>query len=352
MEFVLGGARVQRVEPAVVADNDTAATSRASRPKRKRESQGRHWCFTLNNYTEDDLMFMVALGQAANDETRRELDYFIVGVEIAPQTGTPHLQGYMVTTKRLYFSAAKRLLGGERLHVEGAKGSSAQNREYCSKDHEFYEFGKLPEDPATKGGRKRKERLEQAWFCAIERRYDEIDKDISIPYWRQLQAIGAHYGSAVGTLQTLCNYWIYGPSGCGKSTLLRAFDPSQVYRKCEGKWWDHYSSQPIISIDDCDYHFFKASGARAIKLWFDHYPFHAETKGGTLVIRPKVAIFTSNYSLDECINWMPQEDQSAIKRRIKVVHHLGNLPGHPDPVRIIEHFRSDPIYANIMSAIK
>lgn len=48
----------------------------------------KRFCFTLNNYTEDDIK---KLQEYAQEWTQ----FAIIGKEIAPTTGTPHLQGYM-----------------------------------------------------------------------------------------------------------------------------------------------------------------------------------------------------------------------------------------------------------------
>jgi len=47
--------------------------------------KSRDWCFTLNNY------------KAIDEAILRQLDskYLIYGYETAPETGTPHLQGYV-----------------------------------------------------------------------------------------------------------------------------------------------------------------------------------------------------------------------------------------------------------------
>lgn len=99
-------------------------------------NQGTRWCFTLNNYSAEEL---TNLQQLFRDTTK--VKYGCYGLETAPGTGTPHVQGYVVccTNKRL--RGIKRLLGA-RVHCELARGSHAQNREYCSKEGgTFFESG-------------------------------------------------------------------------------------------------------------------------------------------------------------------------------------------------------------------
>jgi hypothetical protein len=67
----------------------------------------------------------------------------VFGREIAPTTGTPHLQGYV------HFERTKRLSGVRVLfphgtHLEPRRGTPEQAADYCKKDGDFEERGVLP----------------------------------------------------------------------------------------------------------------------------------------------------------------------------------------------------------------
>lgn len=47
-----------------------------------------YWCYTLSNYTEDDVIYLRTL----HLDGRNKVVYHIFQQEIAPETGTPHLQ--------------------------------------------------------------------------------------------------------------------------------------------------------------------------------------------------------------------------------------------------------------------
>jgi len=92
------------------------------------------WCFTLNNYVEDELVSLRAL-------LEKEARYAIFGKEVGKENQTPHLQGYISFRKNYRLKGIKSLLG-ERFHVEVAKGNEEQNFKYCSKENNYEEFGK------------------------------------------------------------------------------------------------------------------------------------------------------------------------------------------------------------------
>jgi len=52
--------------------------------------RSRNWCFTLNNYTEDEEQSFVDL------EGHKQIRYFIVGKEVGEEEHTPHLQGFII----------------------------------------------------------------------------------------------------------------------------------------------------------------------------------------------------------------------------------------------------------------
>lgn len=96
-------------------------------------TQSTGWCFTLNNYTDADEAALRSI----------PCRYMVYGREVAPTTGTPHLQGY------IHFERTKRLSGvravfPHRTHLEPRRGSPEQAANYCKKDGDFEERGVLP----------------------------------------------------------------------------------------------------------------------------------------------------------------------------------------------------------------
>lgn len=98
-------------------------------------SRGKNWCFTLNNYTNDEVDYI------SNLVINEKCTYIIYGKEIG-ESGTPHLQGFVSFDKRAYLNDVKRRVS-ERAHFETARNVNA-SIEYCKKDGDVFEDGDPP----------------------------------------------------------------------------------------------------------------------------------------------------------------------------------------------------------------
>jgi hypothetical protein len=114
-------------------------TDTTSQPPKKGKNMKRYrgFCFTLNNYTDEDLEILKNVS---------EVEYAIFGKEIAPTTLTKHIQGFIYFKLQKTISAVIKWFHGKGLkpHVEVCKGNIEQNITYCSKEGDFMEIGKRP----------------------------------------------------------------------------------------------------------------------------------------------------------------------------------------------------------------
>ena len=83
------------------------------------KKQAKRWCFTLNNYTNDEWLNVV------NRLTDKLVKYAVVGEETG-DSGTIHLQGYVRFQKIKRMAEVKRHVG-KRAHVEICRGSEEEN---------------------------------------------------------------------------------------------------------------------------------------------------------------------------------------------------------------------------------
>lgn len=97
----------------------------------------RNWCFTINNYTDEDIERMEDLGL----QIGTTLKYLVVGREVGEE-GTPHLQALIQFNKKLRLNQVKSYVGA-RAHCEIMRGTSTQASMYCKKDEDFLEYGTI-----------------------------------------------------------------------------------------------------------------------------------------------------------------------------------------------------------------
>lgn len=105
-----------------------------------RSPRSQRWCFTLNNPTEPE---KVALAQAGIENASQKITYLIVGRETG-ESGTPHLQGFVIFDGAISLATVKVRLGSDRYHLEAARAKSQTARDYCKKEGDFDEYGSFP----------------------------------------------------------------------------------------------------------------------------------------------------------------------------------------------------------------
>lgn len=137
-------------------------------------------CFTINNYDQDTLD-----GFERFFDEDKNIVFGVVGQEIG-ENGTPHLQGfvhYNVDRKKGGVKFWKDLLpGGDKSHLENARGTDADSEEYCSKEGVFIKVG-TPQETTDR------------WMLIYETAKTDlqaalaIDPEISIRHYHQLKAI-------------------------------------------------------------------------------------------------------------------------------------------------------------------
>lgn len=95
--------------------------------KKKQISPSKRWCFTLNNFTKEEV-----------EEIRSKVpilcDKYICGFEIG-ENGTPHIQGFLNFKKK---ARPMTEFGMPRIHWEKTRGSLKDNLNYCSKEAKVF----------------------------------------------------------------------------------------------------------------------------------------------------------------------------------------------------------------------
>ena len=286
------------------------------------EAKYRRWCFTINNY------------KSVPTSLPKNVDYLCYGKEVGKETGTPHLQGFVVFKSRVW-RPHKYFLDHGHGFFQPTKGTVQENIDYCSKDGDFTEFGRKPQDRnqqghhGARGGEVEIARWEEAWKAAKEGRIEDIPADIRSRYlntWLRVKSMNLPKPEELVSLE---NLWIVGPTGCGKSLWVHRTYPG-CYKKAFNKWWCGFDSDDpehaVVLLDDLHPSW---SDAVHLKNWGDYYPFMAEYKGGSTVIRPSKIIVTSNYHPAQVFK---EADLGPILRRFRVVS-VADLPPAPPKLK-------------------
>lgn len=279
----------------------------------------RNFCFTVNNASAADKEALQTLWDSGR------LRYLCFGMETG-SSGTPHLQGYVCygQNHKRTVVACRDDLGG-RAHVEIARGSHSQASEYCKKDGSFVEHGTLPaDDRRMAGGAANAERYAAAVALAKRGVIDEIPSDLLVRHYNAWKSIRQDNQIRVPDAVDCTGVWYVGPPGSGKSRTARDRFPS-AYLKQANKWWDGYpfgSDTAVILEELAPEHKWMANH---VKLWADRYAFMGETKGGQVMLRPKVICVTSNYEITDIWDGV---DAQAITRRFRIER----FPQHAPPV--------------------
>lgn len=127
-------------------------------------------------------------------------------------------------------------------------------------------------------------------------------------------------------IEKLANFWVFGEPNTGKSTLAQKFfednyPGEKVYwKEARSKWFDGITSDhSCLLIEDPDRQDFERPGFW--KRLLDKFPIRVETKGSSVVIRPKCIIITSNHAPEDCfsgVDLAAMMSRMVVKRATKV----------------------------------
>jgi len=244
--------------------------------------RGRNVCWTLHDYTEGDVAKLRAYAQATS--------YLVFGYEKCPDTGRPHLQGYLEWDNPHSILKFKKTIS-DKLHCEERRGTALQASNYCKYDdypenkvpNKYEEFGQL----SNQGNR-------TDWKQAVEqvRQGIPIDEIIDaqpqlVPAMRSLELLKVRQLKPLNRPVEVIVIW--GDAGTGKSRWAYDNYPD-LYSKPPTKWWDGYTGQKTVLLDD----FYGYIPYSELLNVLDRYPFHAEVKGGYVWAQWTTVIITSN----------------------------------------------------------
>nr|WAE42144.1 MAG: replication associated protein [Cressdnaviricota sp.] len=262
-------------------------------------SRNRSYVFTLNNYSDKDYSQICLLTPK----------YLIVGKEIAPTTGTPHLQGYIYLENAKSLSAIKSIFP-PATHFIAAKANATKNQAYCSKEGEFFEYG-TPPNPGKRSDIKAIKELVKQPGTTVRTLFDAATSYQSL----KMGMIGLSLYSNK-SLRDIKVYWFHGKSGTGKThEVYTTTDQEKTYWHSTAKWFQGYDAQEIAVFDDFRKDWF--SFPYLLRL-LDKYPMTVENKGGSTQWTPLTIYITAPESPEEMYK-NSDENLSQLTRRITLI---------------------------------
>lgn len=299
----------------------------------KQGGQYINWTFTLNNYTEAEVVLLKSL------VLTNQVKYIIFGYEVG-ENGTPHLQGYVELLKRIRLTGLKKIMPA-RGHYSARLGTQQQAIDYCRKGEQSKKewdelktkgpnFGKNAKVielgvKQTQAGStlSEKDNLVQERLISMREKIKNgiTEKDL----YDEEPLMCARFPKYVSK----CLSWRkpairdnlkvelhVGPTLSGKTHQAFARFPNlynMPVKSGNTLWFPGYAGEQVVLLDDFKGGFTLDQFLRLT----DKYPIQVEDKGGFNWFSPSLIIITSNF---EEIHWYDyvkrQEHYLALKRRI------------------------------------
>lgn len=286
-----------------------------------REKRYRGWCFTLNNWKDEDLEAFKSWFITEN-----KANWCVIGKEIG-ERGTPHLQGAVYFRNPAGMTALKKC--HDKCHWENMRGTCEQNLDYCTKeDKEAFVWGTIPKQ----GTRADLEELRDEIMAG--KRFEEILVE---------RPTAVHqYGRTIAPLCTVASRlnekmwepeceWHYGSSGAGKTHVWKSqwkqpgtgrwIKLNRADWK-EHKWFEGYDRHENVVINE----FRGEVNYDELLEWLEDAPHDVPVRGkGPVPFVPKKIIITSRKSPAETYRKTNENDclYQLTRRKIRIFEWRG-----------------------------
>lgn len=251
--------------------------------------------------------------------------YMAYEKEICPDTGREHWQGFFTMETSYTLGAMVQKINIKNIktksrfwHIERMYGSLDKNKQYCSKDKNFTEFGEKPKQGKRNDLVKLKDDIFEGKTDCDKIVYEE--PMLYHQYGRTLEKIEIVAYRKKKREHRTEGLWYYGKTGSGKS--YRAAQESKnigtfIWTADKG-WWDGYKplEHKIVIIDDFRGNMPYADLLRLIDETNAMVPLRNK---GQIPFLAKKVIITSSLTPEECYNNLSKNDKiDQLLRRLKI----------------------------------
>ncbi len=288
-------------------------------------SRSQFWLFTqFYERTADGSISDDPLHQGALQLLLKSLpgiSFYVFQLEKCPETGRLHYQGYMEFDKKYRLSTLRLrwVVVGPPPHFDLRRGTQDQAIEYCSKEETRmsgpWSFGE--KSKSVQGQRTDLEGI----YDLIKSGHGMVDIIDSAP------ASFIRYSSGIEKMILYLKRprpldsppiieLYYGSTGTGKSRQAYELYPDLYSKDPETHWWDLYSAQITVLVDDFAGRASKTSLTSLLRL-LDRYPITKQVKGAHVRLLFERLIITTNIHPSDWYDFENRVTQkAALFRRI------------------------------------
>lgn len=273
----------------------------------------RVWCFTINQRDGEE----EPLVPMWDEET---MAYMCYQKEMAPTTGTVHLQGVVKTKKPTRMPGLKKILRVPHAHVEICRDVAASVK-YCQKTETRIPGTEpvIKGELKTPGQRSDLEVLAEAVLGSRKRTLAELARELPGPmlkHYKNVQGMRSVLFPACAMARTCVLLW--GATGTGKTRYVYDnYYDEDIYSVFDIKnpWFDGYDGQQVVLFDECGPQMMHYD---RMKRFTDRYPVQVPVKGGCVNWNAKLIFLTSNIHMSGWWKDMNHSDYEAMERRVKI----------------------------------
>lgn len=310
------------------------------------QTRFKSWVITVNNY-----------GPSCRDSLLGSFEEFCVYGCFQPEigdSGTRHLQGFFcLTSPRTLLGVKRSLLSGtdglRAAHLEPARGTSAQARDYCNKEESrdlsaefgFCEIGTFADCPGMPGQGQRTDLNRLSGLIVEGAQLSEVaaaDPSSWVKFHRGFESLfrihncRSRVWSPDAGFPPVHVYWFHGPTGTGKTREVYEVTPhDELYVKPPGDlWFDGYVNQNTLLLDD-------------YRTWFtfgyllnllDRYPIRVPVKGSYVDVCWEKVYITAPNRPEEMYHEIAEKSDGRMDqllRRITEIRRFGEAPPPESP---------------------
>lgn len=294
------------------------------------DTQARKYQLTINNPEEKQLGHEQIKAILAG---LKSVVYWAMADETGLETKTAHTHLFIMAKNPIKFSRIKKLFPDA--HIESARGSAAENRDYVAKSGKwaddpkadtsipgtFEEWGELPDEPGQgfrsdiaqlyhmiSEGLSNAEIMEKNPNLAIHiSRMDKIRQDI----------LEARYRDEFRQLDVT---YIFGPTGTGKTRgVMEKHGYSKVYRVTDYTHpFDRYAQEPVLVLEE-----FRSSLILGDVLsYLDGYPLALPARYSQRQACYTTVYIISNIDLSQQYKNVQENEPATWKAFLRRIHHV------------------------------